>query len=499
MRNLSLRWLLLMPILLTIVVGFIAFAVAIDVGERSLRLSEIDQELGRAELNPLTPPTPGADADASGAPSAPSAAVPAHADSDLPVQLAVAEDGTIVGRQGGENPFSASTVAALATTPERSVVNIDGYRVLISPGPDGLVQMTALSLAGYDVAMAGLHRTLLLGGLAIAVLEGIMAWILARKLARPLRVVTESVTRIADGAHDTSINPAGGSQEIAKLSADIGRMVERLRAALAEREQSAADATRARDDMRRLLADVAHEIRTPLTALQGYSDLYGRDMLVAPGALDRAMARVGEESIRLNELVNSMLQLAREGSPAESVRVSVDLNTVVRNVVDDLRVAFPERRIETFLDAEHDATLCGDPGRLHQAVLNLGANACRHTPAETLISLELTVTTPVVTVRVVDHGPGIEDSEREEIFLPFYRSDPARARDNNVGAGLGLAVTLQIAREHGGSVALYPTPGGGATFELRVPLDDTADARDGTAVELTIGPRLGLSAEVGEN
>ena len=81
----------------------------------------------------------------------------------------------------------------------------------------------------------------------------------------------------------------------------------RLREALAEREQSTADATRKGDDMCRLLADVAHEIRTPLTALKSYSNLHAKEMLAAPGALDRAMSRVGDESIRLNVLVNSML------------------------------------------------------------------------------------------------------------------------------------------------------------------------------------------------
>ena len=90
-------------------------------------------------------------------------------------------------------------------------------------------------------------------------------------------------------------------------------MVARLRSALAEREQSEAVATRARDDMKRFLADVSHEIRTPLTALKGYSDLYERGMLAEPGALDRAMSRVGSESVRLHRLVNSMLELARDG------------------------------------------------------------------------------------------------------------------------------------------------------------------------------------------
>ena len=146
-----------------------------------------------------------------------------------------------------------------------------------------MVRITALSLGGYDAAVANLQRTLLLGGLVIVVLQGAVVWMLARRLARPMAAAAAGVSCIADGALDTVITPAGGSREMAGLSADIGRMVDRLRAALIERERSASDATRARDDMRRLLADVSHEIRTPLTALKGYSDLYARDMLRGAG------------------------------------------------------------------------------------------------------------------------------------------------------------------------------------------------------------------------
>ena len=480
MRHLSLRSMLLLPVLATIIVGFVAFAFAVDISERSRRISELDAELGRAELSAMLPPgaVPAApafpgDPSTTGdsvTPGTPPTSGDNAIDEDLlPVQFTVASDGTLSAHQGGTVPFSAATIASFAGIASPTTVTIEDHRVLISPTPTDVVQVTALSLAGYNVAIASLRTTLLAGGLTIALLEAAMAWVLARQIARPLAVVAGGVTRIADGALDAPIMPSGGSREISELSADIDRMVNRLRDALAEREQSAADATRTRDSMRRLLADVAHEIRTPLTALKGYSDLYSKDMLTTPGALDRAMSRVGEESIRLNVLVNSMLQLARDGTTTETEHVVVDLATVVQNVVGDLRVAFPDRELAVDSLALRTSPVSGNPAQLHQALLNLTANACRHTPPSTPIEVVASIAGGEVIVSVVDHGLGVADDERKKIFQPFYRSDPSRVRVSNDGAGLGLAVTLDIAIQHGGSVELHPTPGGGATFELRLP------------------------------
>ena len=303
----------------------------------------------------------------------------------------------------------------------------------------------------------------------IAVLESAMVWWLARRLVRPLATMAATANRIADGALDTEVQRAGGSREMADLSHDIERMVARLRDALAERERSEAVATRARDDMERFLADVSHEIRTPLTALKGYSDLYERGMLAEPGALDRAMSRVGNESVRLHSLVNSMLLLTGSGETRSRIVSDVDLVDVVRAVLDDLRAAHPERHLDLHVDQAVDARVAGDPARIHQAILNLGANACTHTDAQTPISVLVESTTSALTVSVIDHGAGIDEAEREEIFLPFYRTDPSRVRNGTSGAGLGLAITQQVAHEHHGSVSVHPTPGGGATFTLRLP------------------------------
>ncbi len=469
MNRLSLRWMILVPLLATITVGFVIFAFYIDRSDRSTRLAEIDRELVRAERVDLAPP--GTDPSDGVTPPTPDSAPADVATTGVepPVQLTVTSDGDVTATRGGENPFDRDALAALAATRGSTTTEIGDHRVLVSPQPAGLVSVTALSLDGYHATTDALRRTLLLGGLIIALLESAVAWWLAGRLVRPLVTMAATANRIADGSLDTEVQHTGGSREVFDLSSDIERMVARLRAALAEREQSEALATRARDDMKRFLADVSHEIRTPLTALKGYSDLYEQGMLGEPGALDRAMSRVGSESVRLHRMVNAMLQLTRDGETSTQVVSDVDVPQIVRAVVDDLRAAHPERRIDLQIGQMTDVSVAGDPARTHQAILNLGANACTHTPASTPITIAVDATTAAVTVSVIDHGAGIDVAEQQRIFLPFYRSDPSRARVSESGAGLGLAVTQQIAHEHHGSIDVHPTPGGGATFTLRLP------------------------------
>ncbi len=469
MNRLSLRWVILVPLLATITVGFLAFAIYIDHSDRSTRLSTIDQELARAERVDLAPRATGPPNGVTPPTTGPASTDLAVTGVDPPVQLTVSPDGDITATQGSENPFSGETLVILGATRESTTTEIRDYRVLVSPRPDGQVRVTALSLEGYHATTAALRRDLIIGGLIIVLLESAMAWWLAGRLVRPLTKMAATANHIADGALDTELQHAGGSREVSDLSTDIERMVDRLRATLAEREQSESAATQARDDMRRFLADVSHEIRTPLTALKGYSDLYERGMLAEPGALDRAMSRVGNESVRLHRLVNSMLELVRGGETPAQIVSDVDVPQVVRAVADDLRAAYPERRIDTHIVPGSGAPLAADPARLHQAILNLGANACTHTPTSTPITIAVETPPDAVEIRLIDHGAGIDEAEQQRIFLPFYQADSSRARHGHNGAGLGLAVTQQIAREHHGSIIVSPTPGGGSTFTLRLP------------------------------
>lgn len=469
-----LRWVFLVPILVAIVIGFAAFAIYIDGVERSNRLADIDAELVRAARDVGAPvdgqPSP-AEPPGSGDPAPP-------VDIDDPVHLVVGADGSVTSTGGSGNPFSPSTIAALRTIDGFHTVGAENYRVLVV-SPDGQVRtVTALSLDGVDAAAVAFRGALALGGGIILLLVAAVVWLLVRSLTRPIIGITAVATRIADGDLDTDLDTdldaPTRSREIADLNGAVDRMLTRLRSTLEQREQAAAEAMRARDDMQRFLADMAHELRTPLTALKGYSDLYAGGMLESTTDVDRAMSRIGSESERLYRLADDMLRLARDGASDETTEV-VDVAAIAAEVADDLRAADPDHRI-TFHADSGDHRVTGTPARIHQAILNLGANACNHSGPEAEVAIRVESDGATVVTRVVDHGPGIDPADRHRVFLPFYRTDASRSRQGRSGAGLGLAVTRQIVDRHRGTVTIETTPGGGATLVLSLPRDGARPA-----------------------
>ena len=165
-------------------------------------------------------------------------------------------------------------------------------------------------------------------------------------------------------------------------------------------------------------------------------------------------------------LVDDLLLLARidEGRPLE--QKPVDLAAVVGEAVDAARVVEPDRPIEVSVEP---ASVIGDEARLHQVLDNLLANARTHTPAGTPVSVELERLDGYAELTVADHGPGLTEEQATRVFERFYRTDGSRARASG-GAGLGLSIVAAVAQAHGGTAEARPTPGGGATFVITLPL-----------------------------
>jgi two-component system OmpR family sensor kinase len=478
MKRPTLLTMMLVPTLLTITVGFAGFGAYVERIESRSRLADIDDELVRAEAGgaagqrPTNTPVPGP----VGAPddSAPTSSVAV----DRPVELIVAPDGAILQTTGADNPFTSEELAVLATQNGQVTAANGEFRALVSPLADGTRSVTALPLDGFNAAVNDFRRALLAGGIVVIMLEALVIWLVAKVVSRPVVRMTGTATRVADGQLDTAVGPPSGSRETAQLAVDLERMLIRLRATLETSESSATDARTARDQMERFLADVSHEFRTPLTALHGYSDLYAKGML-DDEAVERAMQRMGSESARLNSLVNDMMQLARKGS-ADSEPEVFDLADIIRDVVEDLRSAHPGRAIGSRIPSGIDPRIVGIPGQIHQALLNLGANACAYSNDHVHIALAADGTH--LELSVVDHGPGIDEADRERILQPFVRLDASRTRNGAGGAGLGLALTNQIAASHQGTIRVDETPGGGATLTLRLPraaltIDDPLSAQ----------------------
>lgn len=223
------------------------------------------------------------------------------------------------------------------------------------------------------------------------------------------------------------------------------------------------------EQQERWVSDVAHELKTPLTALLLVGDSLAAHVNDANVVL---VERLQRELLRLQRLVGDLMELSRlENTLPEGVRLRsrVDLPQLVQQVWLGLRPLAERRSIRLELIAEGDLAVLGDGSRLHRAVLNLLDNALRYSPEEGTVWVEIEATAGWCLLSVRDEGPGLSEDDLEHMFERFYRGDPSRVRSDRGGSGLGLAIVQQIAVTHGGRIQASNHPGGGALMELLLP------------------------------
>ena len=344
------------------------------------------------------------------------------------------------------------------------------YRTLVSQGPRGVAIAIAAPLTGVEEGTQALTRTLLLvGGAALLLLVG-TAWVIVRRGLLPLERIAGTAQEIAGGDLSHRAGVPHDDTEVGRLGAAFDTMLDRIESSFAAQQAALDEKARSEDRLRRFVSDASHELRTPLTAVRGYADLYRTGGLADPADLERAMDRIGTESRRMALLVDDLLLLARldQGRPLRAD--PVDLTRVVREAVADARAVEPGRPIGGAV--ADGVRVTGDEDRLRQVVGNLLANVRVHTPAATPVEVDLTAMDGAAEVRIVDHGRGIDPEHAPRVFDRFYRADPARSRDRG-GSGLGLSIVASITHALGGRLWHEPTPGGGATFVVRLPLTGT--------------------------
>ena len=463
MTRAGLRATMLVPLLTALTVGSLALGLFVYRAVEADQMATVDGEVARA----LAAAVRGL-----GDPDRPARTGSSDiGELEVPLQFTVAADGRVIDGPDDRQIVSDARLTDLAAT--GGIVTFDGeprYRAGARTTPAGPTVVIALSLRSVDSSLASLRRNLLLGGVVLVAVQALVVALVARRVTGPVVRLSTVAHRIASGDFAAAIGPPSGPRETAALTTDLTAMLARLRDAIDDRERAAADAERARADMERFMADASHELRTPLTALRGYSDLHLAGMLDADG-LDRAMTRIGDESVRLSSLVRDLLQLVQPADPL--LTAPVDLGAIASAVVHDLRAAHPAHAITHDLGASDGYAIRGDAARLHQAILNLAGNACQHTPGGTSVVVTVARHDDVAVVAVEDHGPGIDPELTEAIFQPFTRGEVSRSRSRHDGTGLGLAIAQRIVHQHGGTIAVGPTAGGGATFTVCLPIDPT--------------------------
>ena len=219
------------------------------------------------------------------------------------------------------------------------------------------------------------------------------------------------------------------------------------------------------------VSDVAHELKTPITALRLVSESLS---LKAEGRQAVLVGRLEKELERLQKLVGDLLDLSRLDNALASRSqppAALDPRDVIGQVWSTLQELAIPRGIELKIEPKRDQArqVCVEPARLHQALFNLIDNALRYSPDGRSIDLSIEERDRWCLIAVRDHGPGFSETDLDRMFERFYRGDPARARGPRNGSGLGLAIVRQIALSQGGLVRARNHPGGGAVVELLLP------------------------------
>ncbi len=302
--------------------------------------------------------------------------------------------------------------------------------------------------------------TVLFSLLALAVL-GAVGWLGAvsvRRTLDPLARVIQTTEDIAAGKYGQVAEVARAPRELARLGEAVNRMS--LAVADSFRRQREAEA-----ETRRFLADASHELRTPLAAVSGFLQLWEQDE-GSPEERRQALTAMQRETRRLTRLVTQLLTLSRlDAAPSQELHQEpVELSRWLQDHEPTLRALGGSR-----LTLEADPVWANiDPDRLMEVVMNLVANALRHTPANGTVTIRVGPLGRRARIVVDDEGPGIPGDVLPHLFERFYRGDAARSRDRG-GMGLGLAIVKALVEAHGGQVAANNQPHGGARFTVWLP------------------------------
>jgi signal transduction histidine kinase len=322
-----------------------------------------------------------------------------------------------------------------------------------------------------SVALQELGPTLSWFGLGLlAVGATLTALLIFRPAHNRLRTLEQAARALGEGRAEVRATEAGGD-EVSSLARTFNRMA----ADLDSRAAALTESDRAR---RQLLADVSHELMTPLSAIRGYVETLGMPSVPLDETTRRRyLGIVEQETHKLEAIIGDLLDLARVEGGGDTLRLeAVSVADLFTRVSDRHVPVMHDRGVVLHQEiAPGTPDIRGDAARLEQALQNLAANAIRHTPPGGRVVLQASRAEKGVRIVVRDTGPGIPPEHLPRVFDRFYKVDAARAGTAvPSGSGLGLSIVRAIVERHGGTVTAANAPEGGAAFELVLPADANA-------------------------
>ena len=356
---------------------------------------------------------------------------------------------TVEGQQGGRVVFVATALQPpTSSLPERFLGRQSAYLVALASEP-----LTILRV------IREMAPRLLLAALVSLLASVGVAWLLAGSIARPLARMTRAAEEMARGRYDQEI-PSQGAGEIGRLATAFNTM--------------AREVARSNRALRDFVANVSHDLRTPLTSIQGFSQAMVDGAVRRPEEFALAGRIVNEEAGRMRRLVEDLLELSRIESGQERLEAAdVDLAQLARRARERAARDAAEGGIELILRIGAAPTVRGDWRRLERALDNLLGNAIKHTPPDGVVTLAVGVTGPAshAVVRVHNTGSLIPAEDLPRLFERFYQVDKSRVGAAE-GSGLGLAIAREIIQAHGGRIDAESSPAGGTEFSILLPLLD---------------------------
>lgn len=361
--------------------------------------------------------------------------------------------------------LSMSDVASLNGEAFTVEGTYDDFRAIAVVLPNGAGSVVAAqSLGDLNRTVDRLGLVFLLIGLLLLTLITVATGLVVRIGMRPLKDVEITAGEIAGGNLSVRMPDANPDTEVGRLVTALNAMLSRIESSFAARLES-------ENRLRRFVADASHELRTPITAIRGFSELYRQGAIQGEEPTKNLVSRIEGESVRMSSLVEDLLLLARLDQAREMEMKPLNLIEIAENAVTSARVSAPLHIID-FEEPENEIFILGDAPRVHQVIANLLANAGVHTPGGSKINLAITQDNSGVYLSVSDNGPGLTPEAQSKIFQRFYRADPSRARVDGEGSGLGLSIVDAVMRAHGGSVSVHSELGHGATFTLFFPISN---------------------------
>ena len=340
-------------------------------------------------------------------------------------------------------------------------VHDNGSRWLVFAEPDPALGLALIFYAQPEPTAGEFFneyflRPLIYAGSLAVLLAVLLAVVIARSVARPLGTMAGAAEAIARGDYDQRV-PQEGPDEVQRVAGSFNSMAAQVKAT----QQAQRD----------FVANVSHDLKTPLTAISGWSQALLDGAADAPEERQRAAETIYAEADRMSRLVNELLDLARlESGQLQMNMRSVDLGDILADVYRSQLPRARAKSIDMEVDAVREALVAGDPDRLAQIFTNLVDNALAYTPPGGAVRLATRTNGNWVEGSVTDTGPGIPDEELPRVFERFYRLEKSRAREERGrGSGLGLAIVHELVTAHGGVISVSSQVGRGTAFIVRLP------------------------------